>query len=90
MLLIPSIDLRGGACVRLLKGDFAAETRYELSAHELLLRYRSARRDAGCTWWIWTARARACWAIAADSRSWRAHSGLRIAGRRRVRSAADQ
>ena len=41
MLLIPSIDLRGGACVRLLKGDFAAETRYELSAHELLLRYRS-------------------------------------------------
>ena len=41
MMLIPSIDLRGGACVRLLKGDFAAETRYELSAHELLLRYRT-------------------------------------------------
>jgi phosphoribosylformimino-5-aminoimidazole carboxamide ribotide isomerase len=40
MVLIPSIDLRGGACVRLLKGDFAAETRYELSAHELLQRYR--------------------------------------------------
>jgi phosphoribosylformimino-5-aminoimidazole carboxamide ribotide isomerase len=41
MMLIPSIDLRGGACVRLFKGDFAAETRYELNAHELLLRYRT-------------------------------------------------
>ena len=29
MLLIPSIDLRGGHCVRLLKGDFDAETRYD-------------------------------------------------------------
>jgi phosphoribosylformimino-5-aminoimidazole carboxamide ribotide isomerase len=46
MLLIPSIDLRGGACVRLLKGDFATETRYELSAHELLLRYRTL----GASW----------------------------------------
>lgn len=40
MLLIPSIDLRGGHCVRLLRGDFAAETRYELDPHELLARYR--------------------------------------------------
>ena len=39
MLLIPSIDLRAGACVRLLHGDFAAETRYPLDAHELLGRY---------------------------------------------------
>ena len=46
MLLIPSIDLRGGACVRLRKGDFAAETRYELSAHELLARYRTL----GASW----------------------------------------
>jgi phosphoribosylformimino-5-aminoimidazole carboxamide ribotide isomerase len=46
MLLIPSIDLRGGACVRLLKGDFAAETRYQLSAHELLARYRAL----GASW----------------------------------------
>ncbi|MGA2023867.1 MAG: 1-(5-phosphoribosyl)-5-[(5-phosphoribosylamino)methylideneamino] imidazole-4-carboxamide isomerase [Steroidobacteraceae bacterium] len=46
MLLIPSIDLRGGLCVRLLQGDFAAETRYELSAHELLLRYRTL----GASW----------------------------------------
>ena len=45
MLLIPSIDLRGGRCVRLLKGDFGAETRYELEPHELLLRYRGARRE---------------------------------------------
>ena len=28
MQLIPAIDLRGGRCVRLLKGDFAAETVY--------------------------------------------------------------
>lgn len=46
MLLIPSIDLRGGRCVRLLKGDFAAETRYELEPHELLMRYRAL----GATW----------------------------------------
>lgn len=46
MLLIPSIDLRGGHCVRLLKGDFAAETRYDLEPHELLMRYRAL----GATW----------------------------------------
>jgi phosphoribosylformimino-5-aminoimidazole carboxamide ribotide isomerase len=46
MLLIPSIDLRGGRCVRLLRGDFAAETRYDLAPHELLLRYRAL----GATW----------------------------------------
>ncbi len=40
MQLIPSIDLRGGHCVRLLQGDFARETQYELAPHELLLRYR--------------------------------------------------
>lgn len=39
MLLIPSIDLRGGHSVRLFKGDFAQETRYALSPHELLARY---------------------------------------------------
>lgn len=46
MILIPSIDLRGGHCVRLLRGDFAAETRYDLEPHELLVRYR----DLGATW----------------------------------------
>ena len=40
MLLIPAIDLRKGRSVRLFQGDFAAETRYELQPHELLLRYR--------------------------------------------------
>jgi phosphoribosylformimino-5-aminoimidazole carboxamide ribotide isomerase len=46
MLLIPSIDLRGGRCVRLLQGDFAAETRYELDPHALLGRYR----QLGASW----------------------------------------
>jgi phosphoribosylformimino-5-aminoimidazole carboxamide ribotide isomerase len=46
MLLIPSIDLRGGACVRLLRGDFAAETRYDLDANQLLARYRAL----GASW----------------------------------------
>jgi len=41
MLLIPSIDLRGGRCVRLLKGDFAAETRYDFDPLALLARYQS-------------------------------------------------
>lgn len=40
MLLIPSIDLRGGKCVRLLKGDFNAETRYEFGPRELMWRYQ--------------------------------------------------
>jgi phosphoribosylformimino-5-aminoimidazole carboxamide ribotide isomerase len=46
MLVIPSIDLRGGHCVRLLKGEFHAETRYELDPRELLARYA----DAGVRW----------------------------------------
>lgn len=46
MLLIPSIDLRGGHCVRLLKGEFHAETRYEVDPLELLERYA----DAGVRW----------------------------------------
>jgi len=39
MLLIPSIDLRGGRCVRLHQGDFDAETTYESSATQLLAQY---------------------------------------------------
>ncbi|MDR2214216.1 MAG: 1-(5-phosphoribosyl)-5-[(5-phosphoribosylamino)methylideneamino]imidazole-4-carboxamide isomerase [Nevskiaceae bacterium] len=42
MLLIPSIDLRGGRCVRLLKGEFGAETRYEIDPLELMQRYAAA------------------------------------------------
>ncbi|MGE0581609.1 MAG: 1-(5-phosphoribosyl)-5-[(5-phosphoribosylamino)methylideneamino] imidazole-4-carboxamide isomerase [Steroidobacteraceae bacterium] len=39
MQLIPSIDLRGGRCVRLHQGDFDAETRYEMGAEALAARY---------------------------------------------------
>ena len=46
MLLIPSIDLRGGQCVRLLKGDFSAETRYEYAAQQLLSHYS----QLGASW----------------------------------------
>ena len=45
MRLIPSIDLRGGRCVRLLKGDFDAETRYDLDPRDLLRAYRTAGAD---------------------------------------------
>jgi phosphoribosylformimino-5-aminoimidazole carboxamide ribotide isomerase len=39
MLLIPAIDLRNGRCVRLFKGDFNAETRYDYEPLDLLARY---------------------------------------------------
>lgn len=41
MLLIPAIDLRNGACVRLFQGDFSAETRYTHDPAALLEHYRS-------------------------------------------------
>jgi phosphoribosylformimino-5-aminoimidazole carboxamide ribotide isomerase len=41
MLLLPAIDLKEGRCVRLYRGDFHTETRYEPSPHELLRRYRA-------------------------------------------------
>jgi phosphoribosylformimino-5-aminoimidazole carboxamide ribotide isomerase len=41
MLLIPSIDLRAGHCVRLTQGDFAAVTRYAAHPRMILRRYRS-------------------------------------------------
>jgi phosphoribosylformimino-5-aminoimidazole carboxamide ribotide isomerase len=40
MRLIPAIDLRAGHCVRLLHGDFAAETRYPFDPRDLLAKYR--------------------------------------------------
>jgi len=46
VLLIPSIDLRGGACVRLYQGDFDAETRYATDPLRLLTRYRAL----GASW----------------------------------------
>lgn len=46
MRLIPSIDLRGGRCVRLLQGDFNAETRYDHDPSDLLRRYAAL----GASW----------------------------------------
>jgi phosphoribosylformimino-5-aminoimidazole carboxamide ribotide isomerase len=46
MRLIPAIDLKAGRCVRLLQGDFAAETRYAAEPHALLATYR----DFGADW----------------------------------------
>jgi phosphoribosylformimino-5-aminoimidazole carboxamide ribotide isomerase len=46
MMLIPSIDLRGGQCVRLLRGDFDAETRYATRPADLLLRFA----ELGARW----------------------------------------
>ena len=40
MRLIPSIDLRGGQCVRLLHGDFQKETVYDVEPASLAARYR--------------------------------------------------
>jgi phosphoribosylformimino-5-aminoimidazole carboxamide ribotide isomerase len=44
--LIPAIDLKDGHCVRLLRGDFDAETRYSTDPLTLLARYR----DFGADW----------------------------------------
>src|SRR5271169_3807671 len=46
MRLIPAIDLKSGRCVRLLQGDFAAETRYGADPLALLGKYR----DFGADW----------------------------------------
>jgi phosphoribosylformimino-5-aminoimidazole carboxamide ribotide isomerase len=45
MRLIPAIDLKGGRCVRLLRGDFATETRYEAAPRALLGKYRGYGAD---------------------------------------------
>jgi phosphoribosylformimino-5-aminoimidazole carboxamide ribotide isomerase len=46
MLIYPAIDLRGGRVVRLQKGDYDREQRYELDPLELARAYA----DAGATW----------------------------------------
>ena len=46
MELIPAIDLRDGRCVRLLYGDFAKETRYDVDPVELAVQYR----ELGARW----------------------------------------
>ena len=45
MILIPAIDLKDGHCVRLLRGDFATETRYTSNPQELVDRYRALGAD---------------------------------------------
>jgi phosphoribosylformimino-5-aminoimidazole carboxamide ribotide isomerase len=40
MRLIPAIDLRDGRCVRLFKGDFDQETRYDVDPVALATQYR--------------------------------------------------
>ena len=45
MRLIPAIDLRGGECVRLRHGDFAAETRYAVAPSALYARYAGLGAD---------------------------------------------
>lgn len=42
MELIPAIDIRNGCCVRLLRGEFDRETRYELDLRALARDYRAA------------------------------------------------
>jgi len=42
MELIPAIDIRNGGCVRLLRGEFDQETRYEFDPRELARNYRRA------------------------------------------------
>ena len=39
MLILPAIDLRGGNCVRLVKGDFKQETIYSEHPEEVALRW---------------------------------------------------
>ena len=41
MELIPAIDIRDGRCVRLLRGEFDKETRYEFDPRELARDYRA-------------------------------------------------
>jgi phosphoribosylformimino-5-aminoimidazole carboxamide ribotide isomerase len=41
VLLIPSIDLKDGRCVRLYQGDFAQATAYASTPHALLSRYQA-------------------------------------------------
>ena len=46
MELIPAIDLRRGRCVRLLRGEYDQETRYEVDPAELAQRYAAM----GASW----------------------------------------
>jgi len=39
MIVIPAIDLRGGRCVRLFRGDYSAETVYDDDPVEVAVRF---------------------------------------------------
>jgi phosphoribosylformimino-5-aminoimidazole carboxamide ribotide isomerase len=45
MRLIPAIDLKDGRCVRLLRGEFDQETRYDTSPDALLTKYQALGAD---------------------------------------------
>lgn len=45
MRVIPAIDLKGGRCVRLLKGDFERVTEYEVTPLDLASRYAALGAD---------------------------------------------
>jgi len=45
MHLLPAIDIRGGRCVRLLKGDFGMESRYDVQPTDLAKRYAAMGAD---------------------------------------------
>ena len=63
MKLIPAIDLRAGHCVRLLHGDFEAETRYPIRTP--CSPSIAAQARTGCTSSISTAPATVRWTIRA-------------------------
>jgi phosphoribosylformimino-5-aminoimidazole carboxamide ribotide isomerase len=45
MQLIPAIDLKAGRCVRLLRGDFNAETHYDMAPQALAAKFRGLGAD---------------------------------------------
>ena len=48
MLILPAIDLRGGNCVRLVKGDFKQETIYSKHPEEIALRWEGEGAEFPC------------------------------------------
>lgn len=57
MILFPAIDMIDGACVRLVRGDYATAAQV---ADDILEAARGSPPPAatGCIWSIWTARSR--------------------------------
>ena len=50
--LIPAVDLQGGKCVRLYKGEREMKTVYSNNPVEVALKWQS-EAQAAFTWWIW-------------------------------------